>query len=823
MKTQRAFVGLTVVLALATVRVSAGESIAPGVTYTVYNLPGPVKVHVIAADRFRSEYKLEVGWPQAKRNFTARATTSAIAKLYDNPPRHSVLAATNGSFFESAVPLIQGATASNGEILEAPNSKYETFLFGPSRLPAIRTQIASLSGTLTFADGSTTQLQQYNRPSADEKITAYTPAWAPSTGTTAEGVEVILTDVTYPMRGDKEISGIVSAIKTGAASTNNAIPDGGMVINARGTAKDIVVARTAVSDRLRLRFATSEPEFNNADMAITGCGWIIHDGTACTANWVKYASSYVDSRHPRTIVGWSSTQLFLIVVDGRSANSIGMTFHEMAEFLIAPLGALDAVALDGGGSSAMVVNGTTRNAPSDGTERAVANAVLLVKEEGPSKLPFSDAFAETGRRSGWEDKFRRNDVKAFSPSSPDGDGYVMEVTAPDGGVETIRYGDFADADYAVAADVYCEYRPDVSDDGFERYGIFSRDSGTGAFGLSTYGGGNCYALTYDSGDGRIRAGVVVNGTLTDFRESERIYASTTEWRRFQIDCRGSTVTYYVNGEQIAAVTNARHARGYFGIAYQSFFKDVANIHGTRADNLSAVRLGPPPGQTPYLGTPFAIPGIIEAEYYDNGGEGIAYHNGTPGNSGGQLRSDDVDIESCTDDGGGYCVNALETGDWLEYLVNVPAARNYDIKMRVTSATAGGTFHIEMNGRNLSGIRKIPATGDPQDWTTVILPHVAMEAADWQLLRIVADSGTWNLNYIEVDKARQTVPADFDADGDVDLADFNRLHACFNGENRPPARPNCEAADFDHDHDVDDADFAIFEKCFNGANRPPSCE
>ena len=57
---------------------------------------------------------------------------------------------------------------------------------------------------------------------------------------------------------------------------------------------------------------------------------------------------------------------------------------------------------------------------------------------------------------------------------------------------------------------------------------------------------------------------------------------------------------------------------------------------------------PPPGQSAYLGTPFNVPGIIQAEYYDNGGEGVAYRDRTPGNSGGRLRSDDVDIEACTD-------------------------------------------------------------------------------------------------------------------------------------------------------------------------------
>ncbi len=64
--------------------------------------------------------------------------------------------------------------------------------------------------------------------------------------------------------------------------------------------------------------------------------------------------------------------------------------------------------------------------------------------------------------------------------------------------------------------------------------------------------------------------------------------------------------------------------------------------------------------------------------------------------------------------------------------------------------------------------------------------------------------------------------DFDSDGDVDLTDFSRLQACFNGPNRPPGQPACAGADADGDADVDLADFVLFQACFNGPNRTPAC-
>ena len=48
--------------------------------------------------------------------------------------------------------------------------------------------------------------------------------------------------------------------------------------------------------------------------------------------------------------------------------------------------------------------------------------------------------------------------------------------------------------------------------------------------------------------------------------------------------------------------------------------------------------------TPYGGTPVALPGLVQAENFDIGAEGVAYHDATPGNKGGAYRSTDVDIE-----------------------------------------------------------------------------------------------------------------------------------------------------------------------------------
>lgn len=97
-----------------------------------------------------------------------------------------------------------------------------------------------------------------------------------------------------------------------------------------------------------------------------------------------------------------------------------------------------------------------------------------------------------------------------------------------------------------------------------------------------------------------------------------------------------------------------------------------------------------------------LPGTIEAEQFDDGGAGIAYHDDSIGNSGGQFRATDVDLEATSDDGGGYNVGWVSAGEWLNYTVNVASGGNYTVAVRVASPGAGGSFHVEVDGRDVTG-------------------------------------------------------------------------------------------------------------------------
>ena len=158
-------------------------------------------------------------------------------------------------------------------------------------------------------------------------------------------------------------------------------------------------------------------------------------------------------------------------------------------------------------------------------------------------------------------------------------------------------------------------------------------------------------------------------------------------------------------------------------------------------------------QSPYSGTPRSIPGTIQAEDFDKGGEGTAYHDPDSVNQGGQYRlTEGVDIESTTDTGAGYNVGWIQSGEWIEYTTNVSTTGTYAIQTRVASNGNGGTFHIEFNGIDKTGQMTIPNTGGWQNWQT--LSKTVTLNSGQQIMKIVMDTNgatgnVGNLNYIRI--------------------------------------------------------------------------
>jgi hypothetical protein len=155
----------------------------------------------------------------------------------------------------------------------------------------------------------------------------------------------------------------------------------------------------------------------------------------------------------------------------------------------------------------------------------------------------------------------------------------------------------------------------------------------------------------------------------------------------------------------------------------------------------------PTAQLPYGGTPWPIPGTIEAENYDTGGKFVAYYDTTAGNSSGQYRLDDVDIETCSD--GGYDVTGIKTGEWLEYSVDVSSSGLYKITARIASPDSNGQFRIEFDGRDETGPVLFTPTGGAQVFGNTDVNAFLKKGP--HTMRLLMDTNGWSIDKLTFTK------------------------------------------------------------------------
>jgi hypothetical protein len=134
---------------------------------------------------------------------------------------------------------------------------------------------------------------------------------------------------------------------------------------------------------------------NNKDLhnTVSGTRYMVRNGVKQSGTSTAWST-----RHPRTAAGVRrSGEIILLVVDGRTTISAGVTLHQLASLLF-DLGAVDGLELDGGGSSAMWSDGRIVNVPSDGKERPVINHIVLKSKKETVKMKYEARTIYTGTR-----------------------------------------------------------------------------------------------------------------------------------------------------------------------------------------------------------------------------------------------------------------------------------------------------------------------------------------------------------------------------------------------------------------------------------------
>lgn len=149
-------------------------------------------------------------------------------------------------------------------------------------------------------------------------------------------------------------------------------------------------------------------------------------------------------------------------------------------------------------------------------------------------------------------------------------------------------------------------------------------------------------------------------------------------------------------------------------------------------------------QAPYKGEAHELPGVVEMEFYDEGGEGMAFHDSDDQDEGKAFRTEDgVDIEEF--ETGKYSLGWTKTGEWVEYTLNVKYTDSYTWTAYAASGSDGSSFKLYIDEKEISEGIKVKNSGDWQTFVEYEGKTSELEAGKHILkLEILAD-------YVNIDK------------------------------------------------------------------------
>jgi hypothetical protein len=355
------------------------RQVAPGILLYHLNTPslvepeGPLSIWLLRLDPRRAVVRSAL----ANDEIVGTETVSDIAA------RHRALAAINAGFFlPNGDPagvltidkrLVSDTRRPRGAVGISRDAAGMKLTFARLKATASLGIIRGSAKTSIPIDGvDTTRLLG--------KVMLFTPSYHQDTDTAKGGVEWIVRG--SPLR---VASGPDRRGKT-------AIPPDGFVVSYGGTTPPAALARLKRGTRVTLDISYEpvegppEPWLSAQDI-IGGAGLLIRDGRD-VADWSieVFTQTFAETRHPRTLIGTAADgTIWLVTVDGRQPQlSVGMTLVELRN-LAHRLDLINALNLDGGGSTTMWVSGEIVNNPSDAAGPRKVSDALLVYDEGGSR------------------------------------------------------------------------------------------------------------------------------------------------------------------------------------------------------------------------------------------------------------------------------------------------------------------------------------------------------------------------------------------------------------------------------------------------------
>lgn len=348
------------------------EVIAPGVEHlqiirgykSEKEAIGPWLINILRIDPAKARLRLVHAMDEA----VGLETVSSMAT------RYGALAAVNSGYFRTTGTYrgdSVGVEVLDGKILSEPNNvRAAAGLIQKDRKQEL------IFGHLKFTGEIVARAKHgingLNRPRGENEMIVFTPEFHRTTLTGPGGLEIII------RRG--------RVVELRDLKGSSVIPADGFVISTSGAAREWALKNLRRGARVQLNLNLSPVEteqadsWKQADSIVGGGPQLIKQGRVEITNAAeKILPSFVIDYHPRTAIAkLKSGQILLVTVDGRQpGESVGMSLTMLADLLL-EFGAVEAINLDGGGSTTMVIKNKLVNKPSDATgERPVSDAILV--------------------------------------------------------------------------------------------------------------------------------------------------------------------------------------------------------------------------------------------------------------------------------------------------------------------------------------------------------------------------------------------------------------------------------------------------------------
>lgn len=307
---------------------------------------------------------------------SSRKTLSSTSSIVEQQQGVSVIGGINGDYYHLANGVPVGLLIQNGRLISCSTTNWRAIGFREDGSVFIGSPKFEMKAEI---NESVYPFNNFNKVQNDWGPYLYSSDFGSTTGTTVSSIEIIMDIREGQPASGKLITAVVSEIKNDTMSTP--INPNQLVFSARnGKQGQYALSKFRVGDVVNISFYEPSGQWDNVRQAIGGDKVLIENG-AIVSNLP--AKNY----DPTTAIGVKPNgDVVFYQVDGRSKTSQGASSVESARFLY-DLGCIQAIELDGGGSSAMIArmpgyrSPGLLNTPSDGKERANSNGLILVSKQ----------------------------------------------------------------------------------------------------------------------------------------------------------------------------------------------------------------------------------------------------------------------------------------------------------------------------------------------------------------------------------------------------------------------------------------------------------